>query len=341
MSLVEVSPSTVTRLKVRATTSRRASSESISWVMAQSVVMKQSMVPMLGWIIPEPLAMAPRVTVFSTQGAGEKASSFFTVSVVMMARAASRRSLPGPAVWPASRRGHPGLDGGDVDGLADDACRGHGKVLGGPAGGLGGGQTHGLGVLVAHGTAGVGVAAVCYHAPGYPVLQVVHGDVQGGRLHPVEGIGGSGGTLLLREDQGEVVFIRAAAGLDAAVDAGGHEALCGADAARYLFHSCTDFLSSKVPQKGEGKFSVPLNRRSGAFVKSRTRNFRKKRENGRLFQLRLSPSVSSKPSIRFMFCTAAPLAPLPRLSKRAVTVSWPSLPATVRVRSSSPALPAP
>ena len=59
MSLVEVSPSTVTRLKVRATTSRRASS-SISWVMAQSVVMKQSMVPMLGWIIPEPLAMAPR-----------------------------------------------------------------------------------------------------------------------------------------------------------------------------------------------------------------------------------------------------------------------------------------
>ena len=129
--------------------------------------------------------------------------------------------------------------------------------------------------------------------------------------------------------------------LDAAVDAGGHEALCGADAARYLFHSCTDFLSSKVPQKGEGKFSVPLNRRSGAFVKSRTRNFRKKRENGRLFQLRLSPSVSSKPSIRFMFCTAAPLAPLPRLSKRAVTVSWPSLPATVRVRSSSPALPAP
>ncbi len=47
MSLVEVSPSTVTRLKVRLTTLRRASS-SISWVMAQSVVRKHSMVPMLG-----------------------------------------------------------------------------------------------------------------------------------------------------------------------------------------------------------------------------------------------------------------------------------------------------
>ena len=32
------------------------------------------------------------------------------------------------------------------------------------------------------------------------------------------------------------------------------------------------------------------------------------------------PAVSSKPSIRFMFCTAAPEAPLPRLSNRAVTV---------------------
>ena len=38
------------------------------------------------------------------------------------------------------------------------------------------------------------------------------------------------------------------------------------------------------------------------------------------------PSPSSKPSIRFMFCTAAPEAPLPRLSNRAVMVvcsSWP------------------
>ena len=87
MSLVEVSPSTVTRLKVRGTTSRRAS-ESISRVMAQSVVTKHSMVPMLGWIMPEPLAMAPSVTVLPPIEQA-RASSFFTVSVVMMAVAAS------------------------------------------------------------------------------------------------------------------------------------------------------------------------------------------------------------------------------------------------------------
>ena len=103
MSLVEVSPSTVTRLKVRATTSCRASS-SISWVMAQSVVMKQSMVPMLGWIMPEPLAMAPRVTSFPPR-VRETASSFFTVSVVMMARAASSEPLRASAA--ASRRAVP------------------------------------------------------------------------------------------------------------------------------------------------------------------------------------------------------------------------------------------
>ena len=87
VSLVEVSPSTVTRLKVLADTSRRAFS-SIPWVMAQSVVMKQSMVPMLGWIIPEPLAMAPILTSFPP-AVKETAASFFTVSVVMMARAAA------------------------------------------------------------------------------------------------------------------------------------------------------------------------------------------------------------------------------------------------------------
>ena len=86
MSLVEVSPSTVTRLKVRATTSWRASL-SISWVMAQSVVTKASMVPMLGWIMPEPLAMAPRRTSLPPM-VRETAISFFTVSVVMMAWAA-------------------------------------------------------------------------------------------------------------------------------------------------------------------------------------------------------------------------------------------------------------
>ena len=44
------------------------------------------------------------------------------------------------------------------------------------------------------------------------------------------------------------------------------------------------------------------------------------------------PSVSAKPSIRFMFWTAAPEAPLPRLSKTAVMVVWASLPQTVSRR---------
>jgi len=35
-----------------------------------------------------------------------------------------------------------------------------------------------------------------------------------------------------------------------------------------------------------------------------------------------SPAVSGNPSIRFMFCTAAPDAPLPRLSKRATSRTW-------------------
>ena len=50
-----------------------------------------------------------------------------------------------------------------------------------------------------------------------------------------------------------------------------------------------------------------------------------------------SPVVSGNPSMMFMFWTAAPEAPFPRLSKRAVTVNASSFPATTRVRSFSPA----
>ena len=91
MSLVEVSPSTVTRLNVRGTISWRAS-WSTSWAMAQSVVMKHSMVPILGWIIPEPLAMPPIVTVLPPR-VRETAISFFLVSVVITALAAASEPL--------------------------------------------------------------------------------------------------------------------------------------------------------------------------------------------------------------------------------------------------------
>ena len=76
----------VTRLKVLEDTSRMASS-STPGVMAQSVVMKASRVPILGWIMPEPLAMAPILTSFPPR-LRETATSLGTESVVMMAVAA-------------------------------------------------------------------------------------------------------------------------------------------------------------------------------------------------------------------------------------------------------------
>ena len=95
MSLVEVSPSTLTILKVSCTSEDRAFC-SISGAMAQSVVRKTSMVAILGWIIPEPLAIPPRrqatpPTVNST------ATSFMRVSVVMIPSAASAEWSPRPA----------------------------------------------------------------------------------------------------------------------------------------------------------------------------------------------------------------------------------------------------
>ena len=50
------------------------------------------------------------------------------------------------------------------------------------------------------------------------------------------------------------------------------------------------------------------------------------------------PSVSAKPSMMFMFWTAAPDAPFPKLSNRAVTVKDSSFPATTICRSFCPAL---
>ena len=60
----------------------------MSLVMAQSVVIKHSMVPILGWIIPDPFAMAPMVTRCPPM-VTETAVSFFIVSVVMIAEAAA------------------------------------------------------------------------------------------------------------------------------------------------------------------------------------------------------------------------------------------------------------
>ena len=61
---------------------------SVSFEITASVVRKASMVHMLGWIMPDPLAMPPSVTVFPPISSST-ASSFSQVSVVMMALAAA------------------------------------------------------------------------------------------------------------------------------------------------------------------------------------------------------------------------------------------------------------
>ena len=57
--------------------------------MSTSLVINPSIVHMFGWIIPEPLHIPPTVTVFPPISIST-AASFFSVSVVMMAFAASR-----------------------------------------------------------------------------------------------------------------------------------------------------------------------------------------------------------------------------------------------------------
>ena len=87
MSLVELSPSILTMLRVSSMTSLSASA-SISGTIAASEVTKQSSVAILGWIMPLPLAIAPMRQVFPPSS-NSQANSFFTVSVVMIASAAS------------------------------------------------------------------------------------------------------------------------------------------------------------------------------------------------------------------------------------------------------------
>ena len=108
VSLVEVSPSTEIWLKVAGTTADRAVCSTSGATLA-SVVKNSSMVAMLGWIMPEPLAIAPR-----RQGlppsVNSTAACLGWVSVVMMAVAAAR--LPaGPASSFAAASGMPAAKG--------------------------------------------------------------------------------------------------------------------------------------------------------------------------------------------------------------------------------------
>ena len=110
--------------------------------------------------------MAPSVTVLPPIEQA-RASSFFTVSVVMMARAAASEPS-GPAVRPAAASGIPARMAAMLRVWPMTPVEADHEVGGCAAGGPGGQPGHLLGVLVAHGAAGVGVAAVGRHAQAVP-----------------------------------------------------------------------------------------------------------------------------------------------------------------------------
>ena len=98
MSLVEQLPSTSSRSNVVAVAALRAA-RSASGLATASVVMTQSIVASDGASIPAPLAIAPTV-----QLSWCSATCLGTVSVVMMARAASSPPVSPPAIsWTTSR----------------------------------------------------------------------------------------------------------------------------------------------------------------------------------------------------------------------------------------------
>ena len=80
---MEVSPSTVTQLK-EASAAARSIVRSRAGATAASVVRKESMVAMRGWIMPAPLATPAKWTGFPANSV-RSTQHFETVSVVMMA----------------------------------------------------------------------------------------------------------------------------------------------------------------------------------------------------------------------------------------------------------------
>ena len=95
VSFVDVSPSTVIILKVSFTTSLTASCKR-ALLIARSVVIKASIVHILGWIIPDPLLIPPSVTVLPSISK-DTATSLLTVSVVIIALEASVPALMLPS----------------------------------------------------------------------------------------------------------------------------------------------------------------------------------------------------------------------------------------------------
>ena len=95
VSLVDMSPSTVMVLNVSSTASASAACSTAGATVA-SVVMKQSIVAIWGWIIPEPLAIAANLTALPPMSISRNAT-FVRRSVVRIASAAGMASSPSAA----------------------------------------------------------------------------------------------------------------------------------------------------------------------------------------------------------------------------------------------------
>ncbi|MPN16822.1 hypothetical protein SDC9_164169 [bioreactor metagenome] len=120
-------------------------------------------------------------------------------------------------------------------GLADDPRGGNQYVIRRNAQRLCHGGALRLGVFLALGRAGVGIAAVGDDRPGLAVGQMGFVDVDGGRLDHVLCKYRRRRAIHVGNDQSHVLF-PCRVGLDAHVKSGCLKALCGADAAVNKFH---------------------------------------------------------------------------------------------------------
>ncbi len=205
---------------------------------------------------------------------------------------------------------HAALNRLDIQLLADDAGRADKNQIFLHADSLCRRLCHAARVFNALRRAGVRIAGIRGDHLCDAVLQMLHADVNRRRLDAVVGKGRRCRRTAFADNQRQIILLLRAARLDAAVHGCRAEALCGAHAAFDLLHVVYSFLSVSAP---------PVRRRPQWFHLVR-------------------PAVSSKPSIRFMFCTAAPDAPLPRLSNSAVIIVCSSCPQTISDRLSRPAM---
>ena len=169
VSEVEVSPSTVTQLKLVAVPAV-SSACSTACGRAASVKTKLSIVAMSGAIMPAPLAMPLIVTVTPSMAAW-RVASFGKVSVVMIAWAAAAQASAPSSVRPGAIGEH-ALELGGVEGLADHAGRGDEDLFRPalrPPRRRSGGQRHGL--APAQAREGIGVAGIHHEGSGARAAQ--------------------------------------------------------------------------------------------------------------------------------------------------------------------------